>query len=245
MDTKTDNFAVLIMAAGKGTRMKSDLPKVLHKLGDRAMIHYVIETAKEIGASPILVIAGHQKELVFNELKGQPVEFAVQEPQLGTGHAVMCALPLLRGFSGSILILSGDVPLIKSGTLKSLWRCHRTAGAQATVLTAQTDNPYGYGRIVRNSEGHVQAIVEERDATNEIRAIKEINSGIYIFDSDELKRLLPLLQNDNDQKEYYLTDAVRLLTGEGKIVAAEEGDFSEVRGINTIQELTEAIKLRS
>ncbi len=234
----------MLMAAGKGTRMKSDLPKVLHKLRDRAMIHYVVRTAKEIGANPIVVIVGHQKQLVIDELKGQSIQFAVQEPQLGTGHAIMCAMPVLGDFSGSVLILSGDVPLIKVTTLQALWDQHRAAKARATVLTALTEAPFGYGRIVRKAAGHIQAIVEERDATDEIRKIKEINSGIYIFESEELGRVLPMIKDDNDQKEYYLTDAVRLLTDEGKTVTAFEGDFREAMGINTVEELEEAAGLK-
>lgn len=244
MENKTGKLAILIMAAGKGTRMRSDLPKVLHKLRDRAMIHYVVHTAKEMGADPIVVIIGHQKQRVIDELEEQSIQFAVQEPQLGTGHAVMCAMPVLGDFSGSVLILSGDVPLIKIATLQALWNQHRAAKARATVLTAFTEEPYGYGRIVRKTAGRVQAIVEERDATDEIRKIKEINSGIYIFESEELKRVLPMINDDNDQKEYYLTDAVRLLTDEGKTVAAFKGDFREAMGINTVAELEEATRLK-
>ncbi|HEX7343432.1 MAG TPA: NTP transferase domain-containing protein [bacterium] len=237
---ESNELAVIIMAAGKGTRMKSDLAKVMHPLRGRAMIHYVVETAQMLGASPIIIIVGHQKERVMGELDGLPVRFAVQEPQLGTGHAVMCALPQLALDNELALILSGDVPLIRVETLQNLVEHHRQSGAAATVLTARTDQPKGYGRIVRQSSGHLAAIVEERDASEEIKKIDEINSGIYIFNVEDLRAMLPNLQTENDQKEYYLTDAVRLLASSGRIVAACVGDFREIRGINTVAELAEA-----
>jgi len=240
MSGKSDELAAIIMAAGKGTRMKSDLAKVLHPIRGRAMIHYVVETAQKLGASPIVVLVGHQKEKVMAELEGQTVRFAVQEPQLGTGHAVMCALPQLEAKNQLALILSGDVPLIGIETLKSLISHHRRTGAAATVLTARADHPKGYGRIVRQSSGHLAAIVEERDATEELKKIDEINSGIYVFNVGDLRATLPKLRTDNDQREYYLTEAVRLLASSGQIVAACEGSFQEVRGINTVAELADA-----
>jgi len=240
----TDNkIAVFIMAAGKGTRMKSDLPKVLHKLNDRAMIHYVLDTARKINADPIVMIVGHQKELLQDELKDAQVRFTAQEPQLGTGHAVMCALKQAEDCSGAVLILSGDVPLITSQALSKLFEQHRNTGAAATVLTAIAENPHGYGRVVRQASGNLDAIVEERDANDEIRKIREINSGIYIFAIEDLRRVLPKISDDNDQKEYYLTDAVRILTDEGKFVGAAQGSIKEVMGINTVDELEEASRL--
>lgn len=238
-----ENIAIVIMAAGKGTRMKSDLAKVLHPLNGRAMIHYVIQTARELGGDPIVVIVGHQKEEVQKELKNYLVAFAVQEPQLGTGHAVMCALPLIPAKRGLVLILSGDVPLIRRETLKRLLDCHVQSAACATVMTARTDGPTGYGRIVRQSSGSLSAIVEERDANDNIKDINEINSGIYVFELMELRKVLPRITDENDQKEFYLTDAVRLLASGGRTVAACEGDFREVMGINTVKELIEAEKL--
>jgi len=233
-------LAVIVMAAGKGTRMKSDMAKVMHPLWGRPMILSVLETAHKIGGDPIVVVVGHQKERVMEELKDSGVLFAVQEPQLGTGHAVQCAMPILKMDKGSVLVLSGDVPLIKPETLSRLWECHRKNEASATVLTAQTDNPRGYGRICRSPDGNLKAIIEERDADDEIRKVQEINSGIYVFEINELKVVLPRLSDQNDQKEYYLTDAIRLLTSEGKKVAALEGGFREVLGINTVTELKAA-----
>ncbi len=225
------------MAAGKGTRMKSDLPKVLHPLCGRPMIQYVVDTARAIGADTIVLIVGYQHELVERQFKSAGVRFALQQPQLGTGHAVLCALPQLEDVQGSVLILSGDVPLIKAETLKRLWHRHREKDAAATVLTARASEPQGYGRILRHSSGHLAAIIEERDASDEIRAIDEINSGIYLFELSHLRRILPLIGQANDQGEFYLTDAVRLLSDEGRIVAAMEGEFSEIIGINTLAEL--------
>ena len=240
MATISNNLSVVIMAAGKGTRMKSDLPKVLHRLKGRPMIHYVLETARRLEAEPIVVIVGHQREKVFRELDERPVKFAVQEPQLGTGHAIQCALPELDGLFGQVLILSGDVPFLRTDTLRSLLEHHCRTQASMTVLTARTDDPQGYGRIVRQDSRNLEAIIEERDATENILRINEINSGIYIFELQDLRMVLPMIRDDNDQKEYYLTDAVRLLRAEGKTVAGWEGDFKEVLGINTVQELHDA-----
>lgn len=234
------NLSVIIMAAGKGTRMKSDLAKVLHPLGGRAMIHYVIETARKLNAEPIVAVVGHQKERVMAELRDSGIRFAVQEPQLGTGHAVMCALAQLNGVDGSVLILSGDVPLVKKQTLRNLINHHLKSSAAATVMTAVTVNPKGYGRIVRGAGDTLTAIVEERDADAKTREISEINSGIYVFNLGALREALPQIKTDNDQKEYYLTDAVRLLATSGRVVGAFQGDFGEVMGINTVAELESA-----
>ena len=176
----------------------------------------------------------------MQELQDYPVHFAVQEPQMGTAHAVTCALQEMRGINGPVLILSGDVPLIKTSTLISLLNHHLKRNPAATVMTAKTDNPTGYGRILRKADGDIAAIVEERDASDSIRSIQEINSGIYIFELKCLRRILPKIGMENDQREYYLTDAVKLLVEEGESVAAFLGDFREVMGINTIAELESA-----
>ncbi|MFH1861921.1 MAG: sugar phosphate nucleotidyltransferase [bacterium] len=231
------------MAAGKGTRMKSDLAKVLHTIRNRAMIQYVLDTAFALEAQPVVVIIGHQKERVRMELRDRNVLFAVQEPQLGTGHAVSCALPKLEGFKGLVMILSGDVPLIRAQTLQQIVNHHIKSMAVATVLTAKTDDPTGYGRIIRSASGNLEAIIEERDADEEIARINEINSGIYVFQLEELRTILPLIGVNNDQKEYYLTDAIRLLAKTGKTVAAMFGDFREIMGINTVAELQQAERM--
>ncbi len=235
-----DRLAVIIMAAGKGTRMKSDLPKVLHRLHGKPMIAYVVQTALQIGGDPVVVVVGHGKEQVTAALEDQPVRIAVQEPQLGTGHAVQCALPHMGDAEGSVLVLSGDVPLIRQDTLRRLVNHHAAVNAAATVLTATAPDPHGYGRIIRSVDGYLEAIVEEKDADDHVRKIDEINSGIYVFEIEDLHRILPRIQSDNVQREYYLTDAVRLLTAEGKTVAARKGDFAEVMGVNTIEELRRA-----
>jgi UDP-N-acetylglucosamine diphosphorylase/glucosamine-1-phosphate N-acetyltransferase len=236
------DISVIIMAAGKGTRMKSDLAKVLHPLAGRAMIHYVIETAQRLNADPIVVVVGHQKERVMAELDSCGVRFTVQEPQLGTGHAVMCAMPQLEGREGSVLILSGDVPLIRAETLQNLINHHLKSSAATTVMSAVTDNPSGYGRIIRRSADTLAAIIEERDADAPKKRINEINSGIYVFNIAALREILPQIKPDNDQKEYYLTDAVRLLAASGRVVGAFQGDFGEVMGINTVAELESAAR---
>jgi bifunctional UDP-N-acetylglucosamine pyrophosphorylase/glucosamine-1-phosphate N-acetyltransferase len=207
------------------------------------MIHYVIAAARQVGAGAIVVVVGHQKELVMDELKGKGVLFAVQEPQLGTGHALMCALPEIAAKSGQVLILSGDTPLIKAETLADMLTRHMKVSAAATVLTAKTENPKGYGRILRQKDGLISAIIEERDADDATKALQEINGGIYLFNLDALRQVLPLLTTDNDQKEYYLTDAVRLLVSRGERVAAYEGSFREAMGVNTVAELEEAAKV--
>ncbi len=243
MSNNNRTTAAIVLAAGKGTRMKSDLAKVLHPLAGRPMIHYVMKTALEIHVKPIVVVVGHQKKQVMEELRGYPVRFAVQEPQLGTAHAVTCALHELTEVQGSVLVLSGDVPLIKTSTLTALINLHLKNHSSATVMTAQTDHPKGYGRILRKTDGGIAAIVEERDATDSIRSIQEINSGIYVFELNDLRRILPKIGRENDQKEYYLTDAVKLLVAEGASVAAFQGDFREVMGINTVAELASAEEL--
>ncbi len=238
----TGQLAAIILAAGKGTRMKSDLAKVLHPLHGRAMIHYVVQAAHKLQADPIIVVIGHQKEEVRRELQDYSLHLALQEPQLGTGHAAMFAMPYLQNTHGSVLILSGDVPLIRTETLHNLLSNHINSSAVATVMTAHTASPQGYGRILRLPSGCIGAIIEERDADESTRRIGEINSGIYVFDLDSLRELLPRLKTDNNQKEFYLTDAVRLLVAAGKTVSAFEGSYQEVMGINTLAELQAAEK---
>src|SRR3954471_18656752 len=173
---------VVILAAGQGTRMKSALPKVLHRIGGRSLIEYVIRTAEALNPETVTTIVGHRGEVVREQLADRPnIGFALQEPQLGTTHALQQAEQALAGRRGTVVLLSGDVPLLSAGTLKRLVDVHRGAEAAATVVTATVDRPYGYGRIVR-ADGRIARIVEERDATPAERQIKEINGGIYAFD---------------------------------------------------------------
>lgn len=238
-------LAILIMAAGKGTRMKSDLPKVLHQANGKPVIEHVLDTAGRLNPDITVLIIGHQAELVAEATRSYPVTPVVQEPQLGTGHAVMQAEAPLRSFSGEVLVLSGDAPLVRSRTLEELLAFHRREKASATVLTAEFDDPTGYGRIVRDRlSGDVLRIVEQKDASPEERLVRETNSGIYVFDSKVLFEALGELRTDNAQQEYYLTDVFGICFGKGEKVSAwRVEDADEIRGINTPEQLREAEEL--
>jgi UDP-N-acetylglucosamine diphosphorylase/glucosamine-1-phosphate N-acetyltransferase len=239
-----EDIATLILAAGKGKRMKSDLPKVLHPLNNRPMIHYVIDIAEEIGSKMTILIIGHQKELVMEATKDRKVVYVTQEQQLGTGHAVLQTKPYFTDFKGSVLVLSGDVPLLRAETLKKLIEIHNRDNPLATLLTAEMDDPSGYGRIIRNDQGFVKQIVEDKDASKEIKKIKEINVGIYIFDSAALFETLPLLKNDNSQGEYYLPDVIKIyVERKEKIAAVLTADVEETHGINSMEQLVNAEKI--
>ncbi|HMK37087.1 MAG TPA: bifunctional UDP-N-acetylglucosamine diphosphorylase/glucosamine-1-phosphate N-acetyltransferase GlmU [Desulfomonilaceae bacterium] len=201
-------FAAIILAAGKGTRMKSCLCKVLHPVAGRPMLSYVIDTVRACDLEKIVLVVGHQAQDVMNHYTGSGVEFAVQEPQLGTGHAVAAAREQLRSSSGDILILCGDIPLIRPETLRDFMGFHRHNESALTVMTTNVENPCGYGRILRNEHGHIVGIAEEKDATQTQREVHEINTGIYIAKSDLLFSLLSQIRNDNAQGEYYLTDII-------------------------------------
>ena len=237
-------LATVILAAGKGKRMKSDLPKVLHPLNGRPMIHYVIDVAEAVGSERIILIVGHKKELVEEICRGRNVEFAVQSQQLGTGHAVLQTEPLLRDFDGDVLVLSGDVPLLTAQTIRSLIEIHRQKNPLATLLTAKMDDPTGYGRIVRDENGFVKQIVEHKDADVDTLKIKEINVGIYVFKSRMLFETLPLVKNENSQGEYYLPDVVKIYVDRGeKVAAVLSPDVEETHGINNVNQLKAAEKI--
>jgi len=234
-------LATVILAAGKGTRMKSDLPKVLHQINDRPMVHYVIDLADELHSEKTVLIIGHEREMVREACTGLNVEFAVQDPQLGTGHAVQMTEPYLDGYTGDVLVLSGDVPLLTFPTLDKLVKIHQSKGATATLLTSDLDDPTGYGRVLRNINGSVTKIVEHKDANEQERAIPEINVGIYIFKGPDLFRALKMVKNDNVQGEYYLPDVISIFISEQKKVFAVKTDnFDETRGINNVDQLQEA-----
>jgi len=236
-----NNFSTLIMAAGKGTRMKSDLAKVLHKINDRPMVHYVIDVAENIGSQKIVLIVGHQRDKVKEECGNYDIQFAIQDQQLGTGHAVQMTEDIFKDYSGNLLILSGDVPLLTSKTLQKLIEAHSQSNAIASLLTANLDDPTGYGRVIRSDAGLVERIVEHKDATDEERDIKEINVGIYIFKSKPLFDSLKLINNDNVQGEYYLPDVVKLyVDNKEKVVAQLAENFNETKGINDVNQLKEA-----
>ena len=240
---KNDKVA-LILAAGKGKRMKSDLPKVLHKLNKKYIVDYVIDSARKAGLDRQILVIGHQADMVRKTLTDRKVEFALQAEQLGTGHAVMVAESQLCDFSGDLVILCGDMPLVKTETIQQLIAERQWLGAAAVVLTVVLDDPKAYGRIVRNENGLLKAIVEYRDADDETRKIKEVNTGAYCFDWKELQPILHQLKANNDQKEYYLTDSISILVGMGKKIGAlVASDPLEGMGINSIEELEQLEKI--
>jgi bifunctional UDP-N-acetylglucosamine pyrophosphorylase / glucosamine-1-phosphate N-acetyltransferase len=234
------NLHLVILAAGKGTRMKSALPKVLHRLSGRPLIDHVLRAAETLTPATLTLVVGHQGDAVREELATDPrLRFVLQEPQLGTAHAVLQTEPLLAGARGTMLLLSGDVPLLSPATLSRLVTAHEQAGAAATILTAVVERPYGYGRIVR-SKGAITRIVEERDASAAERAIREINSGVYAFDLEPLFPALQAVAAQNAQGEYYLPDLVAIYRRRGRPVATVSVDSpDEIRGINSRTELAE------
>ena len=236
-------FAAVIMAAGQGKRMQSDLPKVLHRLSGKPLLEYVIQSARDAGAAKIVTIVGHGRNQVISMLPAG-VEHVVQEQQLGTGHAVRCAESLLRDWAGPILVLSGDVPLLRAESLKQLVAQQVQTDASAVILTTRVDGDHAYGRIVRTADGLVSAIVEHKDATSEQKKISEINSGTYVFAPGALFPLLENLQNNNSQGEFYLTDTISTLVRNGRTVRAVQAtDSQEVLGINTLPDLSAAEKV--
>ncbi len=234
---------VLILAAGKGTRMESDMPKVLHKINGRPMLDYVLENADKLGADRKIVVIGHKGEMVKEFIAGR-AETVVQEPQMGTGHAVMCAESKIEGSEGTILMVYGDVPMLKALTLSSLIEAHEEQNNSGTILTAFLDDATGYGRIIRDDRGNVEGIVEHKDANNEQRKIKEFNTGICCFNIRDLFIILKEITNNNSQKEYYITDAFGLMKKRGwKIGTSTADDPSETEGINTLEQLKRAERI--
>jgi len=235
------NTSIVILAAGKGIRMKSDMPKVAHLLAGKPIIERVVTTAEHFNPEKILVVVGYKKDVVIDCLSEYDnITFVEQKEQLGTGHAVYITRENFRDFDGIVIILPGDVPLLKEKTLENLIKVHKEKHAAATVLTVDLDDPAGYGRIVRTDEGYLEKIVEHKDASEGIRKIREINTGIFCFDSRELFSVLPKIGQDNSQNEMYLTDVLELLRNEGKSVAAVKvNDPVEIAGINSNEQLQE------
>ncbi|MGI8883194.1 MAG: bifunctional UDP-N-acetylglucosamine diphosphorylase/glucosamine-1-phosphate N-acetyltransferase GlmU [Pyrinomonadaceae bacterium] len=238
---------VLVLAAGLGTRMRSNLAKVLHRLDGRPLVNHVCRTATALAPRKIYVVIGHQgedvKKAVLEELGAEHSEFVWQTEQLGTGHAVNTASEFLENEDSTLLVLSGDVPMIRAETLAALvqqHRNHRGKGAACTILTVKLGDPTGYGRIVRDEAGLFDKIVEQKDASDEEKTIKEINSGIYCFDTRKLFSALTRVKNNNSQNEYYLTDVPALLRHEGETIAIyHHGDANEIEGINNRAQLAE------
>lgn len=230
----------VILAAGKGTRMRSKLPKVLHKVGGKPMLQHVLDAADAAGAAEKIVIVGHEAELV-ETMVGEQGKIVLQAEQLGTGHAVMQTQDALADFKGTVMILCGDTPLLDGAELKKFYEAHVQSGAAATVLTAHMDNPFGYGRIVRDAEGNVQGIVEEKDADAQQKLIKEVNTGIYCLECPLMFEVLSTLTCDNAQGEYYLTDVLTKLNAAGRKVGGVVTEDSDmVMGINSRRQLAEA-----
>ena len=240
------DFVTIILAAGKGTRMKSALPKVLHKAGGKAMVQQVLDAAKAAGAKRQIVVTGFGGERVREALEalGEQAEFVTQEQQLGTGHAVKMTAPLLKDEQGTVMVLCGDTPLLTSELLKKLFDEHVAAKAKATVLTAVMPDATGYGRIIRKADGSVEKIVEHKDATEEERKVREVNSGIYCFDAQALFSALEHVTNDNAQGEYYLPDVLEILQKQGeKIWAVAADDYEETLGVNSRAQLANAERI--
>ena len=236
------NTTAIILAAGKGTRMKSDIPKVLHRMEGMSLLEHVVSRVEPLVDRPPAAVIGFGGEMVQDAL-GDRVRYVWQHEQLGTGHAVMQAGEILRE-SDTVLVLCGDTPLLRTETLEALIREHRQSGNQATVLSVLMEDPTGYGRLVRDPEGELQEIVEHRDCTAEQLNIREINSGTYCFSGSVLADMLERLTPDNDQKEYYLTDVIRLIRREGgKTGGYLCSDPEEIMGINSRVQLAEASRI--
>ena len=234
----TTDLITVIMAAGKGTRMGSELPKVLHPLAGRPMIRHVLQTAQELNSRRIIIIIGHGAELIREELAEYPVEFVNQDKQLGTGHAVYQTTPLLKDEKGTVLVLAGDTPLISPDTLERLIRIHRHNQASASVLTAEVIDPVGLGRIIRGRSGSIQKIVEEKDATEAQKRLQEINTSTYCYEPSQLIQALSQIKPENNQGEFYLTDTIEILRNQGYHIADAKSERpEEILGVNTQDQL--------
>ncbi|WP_225046581.1 bifunctional UDP-N-acetylglucosamine diphosphorylase/glucosamine-1-phosphate N-acetyltransferase GlmU [Lacticaseibacillus kribbianus] len=233
----------IILAAGKGTRMKSKVHKVLQTLCGKTMVDHVLTQVEKMHPTEVVTVIGHDADAVRESL-GNRSQYALQEKQLGTGHAALQAEPILGGKDGVTLIVSGDTPLLTAETFEKLFAYHQDKGAAATILTAQAPDPTGYGRIIRNELGTVQRIVEQKDATHEEAQVTEINTGVFCFDNKRLFAALHEMKNDNAQGEYYLTDVIEILKHEGAVIAAYKmTDFSESIGVNDRVALAEATRV--
>ena len=236
-------LAVIILAAGKGTRMKSDLPKVFHEILGEPMLTYVLETVKKLAPRLTLLVVGHKRDLIMDYYKDWKMKFVSQEQQLGTGHAVMQARSDLEDFSGTVLVLAGDVPLLSEKTLRELIDFHVKNKAAATDLTAVLKDAGNYGRVVRKKSGEILKIVEKKDASPEELKINEINTGTFCFEKRALFSALAEVRAENAQQEYYLTDTIEILRKKNlPVFAFKADDPSETVGVNTKEELVEIEK---
>jgi bifunctional UDP-N-acetylglucosamine pyrophosphorylase/glucosamine-1-phosphate N-acetyltransferase len=238
-----NSLIAIILAAGEGTRMNSKLPKVLHTVAGETMIDYALQNAEALKPQKIYVVVGAHSAEVIRHIGKRAVP-VIQKERLGTGHAVQQVIPFLKNFKGNVVILSGDACLTRSQTVQALRQFHTIQGGEAALLSAQINNPFGYGRIVRDAEGTVEKIVEEKDAEDEERAIDEVNAGLYIFKSALLVEALKNLKANNAKKEYYLTDTIHYLINQGgKVHALLVSDSSEVLGVNDRNQLAQAHRI--
>ncbi|TET33206.1 MAG: bifunctional UDP-N-acetylglucosamine diphosphorylase/glucosamine-1-phosphate N-acetyltransferase GlmU [Planctomycetota bacterium] len=238
------DWRAIILAAGKGVRMKSDLPKVVHSVCGRPMVRYVINVSLAAGAKPTIVI-GYGREHVEKVIKDCDADIAIQEEQLGTGHAVMAARGALESYEGNVIVLSGDVPLMQPDSLEFIMKAHEEKSPAATIVTCQIGNPDGYGRIVRDGEGAVQKVVEHADASELEKRINEINTGIYAFRADAMWAALEKIKPENEQQEYYLPDVIPVLLEAGEHVeAVKMANAMEFLGVNDRIQLAEATNIR-
>lgn len=232
----------LILAAGKGTRMKSELPKVIHEVNGIPMISKIIKVLEILKPEENILILGHKKEEVL-KVVGENADYVVQTEQLGTGHAVLQAKDKLKDYDGDVMVLCGDTPLLREETLEELYKFHKETDSVTTILTSIYDNPFGYGRIVKEN-GLVKAIVEEKEADDKTKKIKEVNAGVYCFKGRELFDALSKITNNNEKGEYYLTDVIGIQVGEGKKVQSFVlNDNIEILGVNSKVELAQASKV--
>lgn len=230
--------AIAILAAGRGTRMKSDLPKVLHSLGGKSLVERVLDSCNLLELEKQIVIIGYEGTRIKQALSHRNgVEFVEQTEQLGTGHAVQQLIPHLQGYTGDLLVLNGDAPLLRPETLQQLVEIHQTKGNAATLLTANLPNPQGYGRVFCQGDGLVSHIIEDRDCTTAQKQNPRVNGGIYCFNWQKLAAALPKLSTNNDQQEYYLTEVVDYLE---PVMAVDAGDYREINGINDRRQLSAA-----
>lgn len=234
------NIFAIVLAAGQGTRMKSKLYKVLHPVCGKPMVQHVVDHIGSLDAERIVTVVGHGAEMVKEQL-GEQSEYVLQAEQLGTAHAVQQAEPVLGTLEGTTLVVCGDTPLIRPETMKALFDYHTSQNAKATILTAVAEDPTGYGRVLRDAEGNVAQIVEQKDATEEQKKVTEINTGTYCFDNKALFEALKLVKNDNAQGEYYLPDVIEILQKQGDRVAAYVTEsFEETLGVNDRFALSQA-----
>ena len=238
------DLAVIILAAGKGSRMQTSLAKVLIPIAEKPILEYVLDVAEKLHPTQTIVVVGHQADQVQEKFSNQGLEFVLQEEQLGTGHAARKTEQALNDFKGNILVLCGDMPLIKAETLERLLLEHKEVAAKCSVLTLKSKEKHDFGRIIRDGDGSVLRIVEHRDASDQEKTVDEFNSGVYCFDKDLFFKALCCLNDDNIQKEYYLTDTLEYAMKNGYPVASvQTKDTDEIFGINSPEDLKRAEKL--